>query len=184
LDPERTTGLVLFGGEGARIMRDIARKLDASELPLQLILICGRNQELAEQIRALPHRMPWHVEGFTTEIPYYMHLSDFMIGKPGPGSISEALAMGLPVIVQRNAATLPQERYNAQWVLEREVGMVFSSHRNIERAVRKMIEPATLARYRANAAAIQNRAVFEIPDIFERLLKQGAPATSAAGSGD
>jgi 1,2-diacylglycerol 3-beta-galactosyltransferase len=184
LDPARTTGLVLFGGEGARIMRDIARKLDASELPLQLVLICGRNQELAEQIRALPHRMPWHVEGFTTEIPYYMHLSDFMIGKPGPGSISEALAMGLPVIVQRNAATLPQERYNAQWVLEREVGMVFSSHRNIERAVRKMIEPATLARYRANAAAIQNRAVFEIPDIFERLLKQGAPATSAAGSGD
>ena len=31
-----------------------------------------------------------HVVGFTSEIPYYMVLSDFFIGKPGPGSISEA----------------------------------------------------------------------------------------------
>lgn len=182
LDPDRTTGLVLFGGEGASIMRHIARKLDAAQLPLQLILICGRNEKLAQQIRALPHRMPWHVEGFTTEVPYYMYLSDFMIGKPGPGSISEAIAMGLPVIVQRNAATLPQERYNAEWVLEREVGMVFSSHRNIVRVVEKLIEPSTLARYRANAAAIQNRAVFEIPEILDRLLKQAVPATSAVDS--
>ncbi len=48
-----------------------------------------------------------------------MHASDFFIGKPGPGSISEALAMKLPVIVERNAWTLPQERYNADWVTER-----------------------------------------------------------------
>ncbi len=53
-----------------------------------------------------------------------MQLADFFIGKPGPGSLSEALAMHLPVIVERNAWTLPQERYNADWVLENEVGLV------------------------------------------------------------
>jgi hypothetical protein len=72
-------------------------------------------------------RNPMLVEGFTSEIPYYMALSDFFIGKPGPGSISEALAMKLPVIVERNSWTMPQERYNAEWVLEKQVGIVLHS---------------------------------------------------------
>ena len=48
----------------------------------------------------MPHHIPMFVEGFTKEVPYYMRLSDFFIGKPGPGSISEALAMKLPVLVE------------------------------------------------------------------------------------
>jgi len=59
---------------------------------------------------------------FTTNMPYYMQLADFSIGKPGPGSIAEALAMALPAIVENNAWTLPQERYNTKWVREKEVG--------------------------------------------------------------
>ena len=43
-----------------------------------------------------------------------MQLADFFIGKPGPGSISEAVQQGLPVIVVDNAWTMPQERYNAR----------------------------------------------------------------------
>ena len=58
-----------------------------------------------------------------------MHLADFFIGKPGPGSISEAIAMKLPVIVERNAWTLPQERYNADWVLEQGAGFVLPNFR-------------------------------------------------------
>ena len=94
-----------------------------------------------------------------------MQLADFFIGKPGSGSISEAVAMQLPVIVECNAWTLPQERYNAEWILENEVGEVLSSFRQIVPAVARLIDPATLSRYRANAAAMKNRAVFEIPNI-------------------
>ena len=90
--------------------------------------------------------MPMFVEGFTTRVNEYMQLADFFIGKPGPGSVSEALAMHLPVIVERNAWTLPQERYNATWVVEKEVGMVLRNFREIDKAVAKLIEPATLAR--------------------------------------
>ena len=67
-----------------------------------------------------------HVVGFTQEVPKYMACSDFFIGKPGPGSISEAIAMKLPVVIERNAWTLPQERYNADWVLEKGVGIVLN----------------------------------------------------------
>ena len=103
---------------------------------------------------------------------YYMQLADFFIGKPGPGSVSEALAMHLPVIVECNAWTLPQERYNADWVLEKEVGVVLSSFKEIVPAVARLIEPATLARYRANAAAMKNQAVFEIPAILQKIFER------------
>ena len=173
LDPELPTGLVLFGGEGSSVMLEIAKRVPARA---QFIFICGKNQKLAERLRRLPTTYPKYVEGFTSEIPYYMHLSDFFIGKPGPGSISEALAMHLPVIVECNAWTLPQERYNTQWVREQGVGVVLKSFREIDEGLRVLLEPATLARFRANSQAIKNRAVFEIPNVLGDLLqKAGGP---------
>src|SRR5271170_3109226 len=88
LDPERTTGLVLFGGEGSSVMLEIAKRVNADG---QFIFICGKNAKLAERLRKLPTKFPKFVEGFTKRVPYYMQLSDFFVGKPGPGSISEAL---------------------------------------------------------------------------------------------
>lgn len=172
LHPDRATGLVLFGGQGSRVMLDIARRLDYSGLPLQLIFICGHNRKLFRALCRDKHRLRRLVEGFTTEVPYYMHLSDFFIGKPGPGSLSEALAMKLPVIVERNAWTLPQERYNAEWIIEKQVGLVLRNFRYIAGAVGKLLEPANFARCRAQAAALNNRAVFEIPDILEQILER------------
>jgi UDP-N-acetylglucosamine:LPS N-acetylglucosamine transferase len=101
-----------------------------------------------------------------------MRLADYFIGKPGPGSLSEALAMRLPVIVERNAWTLPQERYNADWVRESEVGLVVDSFRHIAGALSNLLEPERLARLQANAARLTNRGVFEIPDILEGILNR------------
>ncbi len=98
-----------------------------------------------------------------------MQLADFMIGKPGPGSITEALAMKLPVIVDLNSWTMPQERYNAHWVMEQGVGLVVKDFRDIAGAVSKLLEPGRLDEYRARAAAIRNTAVFEIAGILQRL---------------
>ncbi len=173
LDRDLPTGLVLFGGEGSMTMREIASRLQSTRRPLQLILICGSNQKLAAELRSMRSRIPMFVEGFTREVPYYMHLSDFFIGKPGPGSISEAIAMKLPVIVERNAWNLPQERYNTEWVREQQVGLVLRNFRQIGRAVGELLEPGTYAAMRARAAALTNRAVFEIPDVLETILAKG-----------
>jgi 1,2-diacylglycerol 3-beta-galactosyltransferase len=181
LDAGLPTGLVLFGGQGSSVMLGIAERLDRARLPLQLILICGRNRKLYERLRARRLSMPMFVEGFTTEVPYYMRLADFFIGKPGPGSISEALAMHLPVIVERNAWTLPQERFNADWVIERGGGLVVRSFRGIESAAKHLLEPENFGRFRANAEAIDNRAVFEIPGILERILKDSRVGPAPAG---
>ncbi len=172
LRPDLPTGLVLFGGHGSDVMLEIAERLDRSPLDIQLIFVCGKNEKLAGELRARKSRVPRFVEGFTTRVNEYMQLADFFIGKPGPGSVSEALAMRLPVIVECNAWTLPQERYNADWIIEKEVGLVLRSFDKIEVAVARLIEPSALGRYRANAAALQNRAVFEIPEILEKIFEQ------------
>jgi UDP-N-acetylglucosamine:LPS N-acetylglucosamine transferase len=176
------TAVVLFGGYGSQAMLEIAERLDDSKLELQLIFICGRNERLAAALRAGGTRLPRFVEGFTKDVNRYMHLTDFLIGKPGPGSVSEALAMRLPVIVACNAWTLPQERYNAEWVLENEVGVVLRSFREIVPAVGRMIEPANLARFRANAGGLKNRAVFEIPGMLEQILESNARVAETVGS--
>jgi 1,2-diacylglycerol 3-beta-galactosyltransferase len=170
LDPDLPVGLVLFGGHGSRVMLDIARRLDASGLKLQLILICGRSEVLVKELRAMPHHIPMFVEGFTSEVQYYMRLSDFFIGKPGPGSISEALAMKLPVLVEKNAWTLPQERYNADWIVEKQTGIVLRNFRYIVQVVAELLQPENYRRFHAYAAAIENRAVFEIPDMLDKIL--------------
>jgi len=166
-DPAKPVGLVLFGGQGSAAMREIARRLPDR----QLLLICGNNAMLRARLQSLPHRAPMFVEGFTNEVPRYMQLADYFIGKPGPGSISEAVAMRLPVIVEANAWTLPQERYNAQWVREMGVGTVLPNFRGIARAVEELLEPEAYQRFRDATGRLENRAVFEIPGILERIAK-------------
>ena len=168
---------VTLAGTAARAR--LAWRAQAPQLALLDVgLPDGNGFELAAELRAQKSRMLRFVETFTTKVNYYMQLADFFIGKPGPGSVSEALAMHLPVIVECNAWTLPQERYNADWILENQVGEVLSSFKEIERAVARLIEPATLARYRANAAALEYRAVFEIPEFLEQILKRSRVAAA------
>jgi hypothetical protein len=164
------TGIVLFGGHGSKVMYEITEKLDAAGLPLQLILICGRNEELVGKLRSRQWRMPIHVVGFSKEVHRLMRAADFLIGKPGPGSIAEAMVRKLPVLIECNAWTLPQERYNAEWVKEKGVGIVLKSFQEVVTGVQKMLEPATLAEFRKNVSVQENRAVFEIPEILARLL--------------
>ena len=170
LNPAIPTGIILFGGYGSSVMPKIIERLASFEGRVQFIVICGKNEKLRRQCQALKTPLKLHIEGFTKQIPQLMHLSDFMIGKPGPGSISEALHMKLPVIVERNAFTLPQERYNADYVREQGVGLVLDNFKDIAKALDELLEPANFARFRAKAAATQNRAIFEIPEHLEKLL--------------
>ena len=169
LHPARPTGIVLFGGHGSKAMLGIAERLAAST---QLILVCGHNKALAARLNALPAGAPRLVVGFSTEVPRYMRLADFFIGKPGPGSLSEAVQQGLPVIVVDNAWTMPQERYNAQWVRDNGLGVVLRSFRGIERAVAQLL--ADLDGHRTRVRRIDNRALFEIPRILEGVLDEAA----------
>jgi len=176
LDAETPVGVVLFGGQGSTVMRSIAKAL--ADRPL--ILLCGHNERLADTLRALPASAPHVVVGYTSEVARYMRLGDYFVGKPGPGSMSEALHSGLPVIVTRNAWTMPQERYNTDWVHEQGVGLVLRSFGPIARAVDQLV--ADLPALRANVNRLDNRAVFEVVDVFAALLAGRAPSPARRGT--
>lgn len=167
LDPQRPTGLVLFGGHGSRQMLRIARALDH----VQLILLCGHNQALATRLRRRrpgAGRAAHAVLGFTREVWRVMQMADFFIGKPGPGSLSEAVQMGLPVITFKNRWTLPQERWNTQWVRDQGVGLVLPGVAGLPEATAALLADLPAARRRVRA--LRNDAVHEVPALLARLL--------------
>jgi UDP-N-acetylglucosamine:LPS N-acetylglucosamine transferase len=179
LQSDLPTAIVLFGGHGSKVMFDITERLDAANLPLQLILVCGRNEALAAKLRARKWRMPVNVIGFTKEIHKWMRAADFLIGKPGPGSIAEAMVRKLPVLIECNSWTLPQERYNAEWVTEKRVGIVLKNFKEVVSGVSQMLDPSNLAEFRKNVADQNNQAIFEIPEILANLLGEPSSAESA-----
>ena len=172
LRPDWPTALILFGGHGSPAMVKIARALQQSSAQVQMIFICGHSEKIAAELRRMSPTKPVFVEGFTKQVDYYMSLADFFIGKPGPGSIAEALHFGLPVIVERNASTMPQERYNTEWVEENEAGIVLKSFDNIEPAVRKLLDGSTLEQLRSKVATHRNRAVYEAVDILAGFMNR------------
>jgi len=172
LDPVLPTAIVLFGGYGSNAIYEIVERLDIAKLPLQMILVCGKNEKLAARLRARNWQLPLHILGFTREVNRLMRASDFLIGKPGPGSIAEAMISGLPVLVECNSSTLPQERYNTEWITEKELGVVIRSFKKVVPAVRELLSSGRLRALQKNVRALRNRAVFEIPDFLSKLLDE------------
>lgn len=163
LGGNHAVGLVMFGGYGSAAMKNIAARL--ADTPL--ILICGKNAALAKALRAMPTQAPHVVVEFTDDMAYWMRLADFFIGKPGPASLSEAVHMGLPVVITCNAWTMPQERWNTEWVRNNGLGVVHRSFRSVRSAVHDMV--SDLPTWQKNVRQVRNRAVFEVPQLLAKL---------------
>ncbi len=168
LDPDRPVGLVTFGAHGARALVSAGRELSRSRPDVQLILVCGHNRGLKERIERSSCGAGNVALGFTRELPYYLRLADFFVGKPGAVSVTEALVAGLPVIIHSNWRTMPQERYVADWVEEKGVGAKVRSLGHLGSAVSAVLDNS--AAYRARLAMLENRAVFEVPQVLSEVM--------------
>jgi UDP-N-acetylglucosamine:LPS N-acetylglucosamine transferase len=158
LEPDVPTGLILFGGHGSSEMLQIAKALPDR----QLIFVAGHNTALAKKMAAHSASAKHHVMGFVQDIQGVMHVCDYFVGKPGPGSLSEAVHMGLPVITFRNAATMPQERYNTVWLEEHQLGKVIASVSELPSALDALL--SELPHYHDHVQQMNNQAVFEVVD--------------------
>src|SRR5262249_28070298 len=68
LKRDMLSAIVLFGGHGSKVMYEITERLEAAKLPVQLILICGRNEALAAKLRSRRWSIPTNVIGFTKQV--------------------------------------------------------------------------------------------------------------------
>lgn len=120
LDAQRFTALLIGGGEGAGRIEEIVQAIQATDISVQLIVVCGRNDALKDRLEKSQSRTRTVVLGFVHTIPELMHAADVVITKGGPQTIAEALVAGRPVILTQ---TLPgQEEGNGAFVESRGVG--------------------------------------------------------------
>lgn len=140
LNPKLFTILLMGGGEGAGTMGKIVDEFARTGFKGQLIVIAGRNKRLETKLKSKKYGFPMKVFGFTDKVQELMAESDMIITKAGPGTIAEALAMNLPIIV---TSWLPgQEEGNVEFVVRENVGRVSRDPKRVVELVNELRETA------------------------------------------
>jgi 1,2-diacylglycerol 3-beta-galactosyltransferase len=165
---------LLFGGKGSPEMEPLAERLLAAEPAFRVVAICGDNPGLHARLAPLEARSGGRLVrfGFTDRVAELLAASDLLVTKPGPGSLSEAFHQRVPVVVTRDIHTIPQERFNTDFVRDRGLGVVVSRTADIPAAAARLYRSAPeRAAIRERLAALpRNRAVFEVIDIVAALI--------------
>lgn len=127
LAPDRTTILLSAGGEGVGSVDALISALLSLQHPVQIVAICGRNEELKKRLTRTAARIKPDATvllkpfGYTLEMDELMTASDLVMGKPGGLTTSEALAKGLVFVIVN---PIPgQEERNSDHLLEAAVAI-------------------------------------------------------------
>jgi 1,2-diacylglycerol 3-beta-galactosyltransferase len=181
MQPDVPAVLLTSGGEGmgpvAEIAQAVAEHLaadsqDRSRPAGQLIAICGRNQHLQARLQAMSWPIPTIIRGFVTNMADWMAASDLIITKAGPGTIAEAMARGLPILL---SGYIPgQEAGNVSYVVNNQLGIYSKDPQEIGAIVRRWFGPERrVLEDTAQRARELSRpqAVYEIVDEIAAMLR-------------
>jgi processive 1,2-diacylglycerol beta-glucosyltransferase len=142
---DRPLVLVLCGGFGVGPVESLVRSLVAQVSTAQVVIVAGRNEALRRRLeRAVAATPSVRVLGFTTEMHEWMAIASLAVTKPGGLTTSEALALGLPLIV---ANAIPgQETRNATLLYEEGAAMSGENPLTVgHRVARLLADPDRLA---------------------------------------
>lgn len=109
--------LVLSGGFGMGPVGRILAELDKVGASFQTVVVCGRNDQLRQELAGQDRQHPTRVLGFASNMHELMATASLIITKPGGLTSSEALALGRPLLI---LDPIPgQEAANSDYLLER-----------------------------------------------------------------
>ncbi|KAL1523302.1 hypothetical protein AB1Y20_018248 [Prymnesium parvum] len=160
-------GVIFFGGFAPMRVESIARRALRSHPSLRLVVICGGNSVLRLRLQNLNE--PRCVsEGFLLpeRIRDIFLTADFVIGKPGPGVVAEAIVCGVPYVTE-NVAPMSQETCVLEYLRSSGVGVLIPS---LECLPLDLLKRCAAARDRVTHL-VKNRAVFEVADYLESVVK-------------
>jgi 1,2-diacylglycerol 3-beta-galactosyltransferase len=183
LDPNRPTVLLVGGGDGAIGLGAAVTAVGQSDLAAQMIVVTGRNQQLRAQLEQNQRdfRVPARILGFVDNMPDLMHASDVIVTKAGPGTINEAMACGLPIIL--TGAIPGQEEGNIDFVRDHQIGVLARTPALVVSALRELLTPDNQrqAELRANVRALSRpEASLDIARlILKHLPPPGTPSAWA-----
>src|ERR1051325_5623741 len=146
LDNERITILLSAGGFGVGSVEPLITSLKAIEHKVQVVAICGRNEELRKRLLNSANKLAAagnlliHPVGYTQEMDEYMSASDIVLGKPGGLTTSEGLAKGLAFVVVN---PIPgQEERNSDHLLEAGVAIRCNNLPALAYKIDRLVEDA------------------------------------------
>ena len=144
--------LVLSGGFGMGPVKDIMAELNKLTIPVQIQVICGRNEELRRELALLDMRHPTDVFGFVKNMHEFMAVADLVITKPGGLTSSEALAAGKPILVIN---PIPgQEEANSDFLLEHGAAVKVNRVEDLPYKLKRLFHSKQLERLAAAARAL------------------------------
>lgn len=170
---DRPTVLIMGGGEGMGRVESIAHAVGAGLAGMngQAVVICGRNAPLQRRLSGRLWPAPVHVLGFVDNMPIWMSAADCLVTKAGPGTIAEALACGLPMVLSDFVPG--QEEGNVGYVQEHGVGVFSADPTEIARIVSDWLHagnPATVVMQEKARALARPRAALEIAEVLSELF--------------
>jgi len=180
---ERFTCLLVLGGEGVGGDPDgVIAALEALELPLDIVVMCGRNDTLKERLQArnAPHV---HAVGYTDQMADYLAASDVVIGKTGATAVFEALAVGRPVLAPHRSGGI--ETFMIDVLAQHQLGGSAPAPAELQAQVRAYYhDPSQLqAVYERTRAIDFTGLTRRLTDYLVHYARTGAPATRLCGDG-
>ncbi len=166
--------LIMMGGAGGDTAYEYAKKIGTMNLGAHLVVISGRNTKLKkdlEQLKLHPSNT-LSAFGFTDRVSDLMAISDVIVTKPGPGTINEAIAMKLPILIDNTDTSLFWERANVDIVLKYGIGQKIKKFSQIKNLLTTYLKDAT-ARQSAEQSFFNvpaNQFHLRIPQIIHELI--------------
>ena len=167
------TVLLVGGGGGMGQVFEVARAVAEARLPVQLLVVAGRNEGLRRRLEAVQWEIPTKIYGFITNMPELMHASDVIVTKAGPSTICEALVCGLPIVL--SGAIPGQEEGNVGYVVEAGAGRWAPTPEEVVAALRELLAPGSeaLARMKENARRLARpEAALDIARLIVELVEE------------
>lgn len=104
--------MILMGGAGSAQAYHFFKELAQFENPIHILVCMGRSTLIEKNIKKIHcnENVTYSCIPFTKKIPDLMAVSDLLITKPGPGTVTEAMLMKCPVLLDRTITTLFWEK--------------------------------------------------------------------------
>ena len=112
LQPDRFTIFLATGGNGANNHLELLPRLLPHAERCQVILICGRNKEIYNQLvhwRSQHPDLECHIQGYSEDVHLLMQVSDVIVTRGGTTTCAKALHFRCPIIFNAFGGIMPQE---------------------------------------------------------------------------